>query len=426
MFGSSSSPPAFFNNKYRWGDQWHSTLLKISSVGLLILVCGFYVAPEVAAIQTGFYLTLLLPALLLIALRKDWSFAFSWQFASFLLLPLVLAVSSLWASAEEADIQRTFPYYLKIALYLTLFYCTLFFVMERYGDAILRHWLLWLIIIGTASCIASLLSYIQADGLERLHRIGGISLGGDIDKTSLLYGFFAFFCCYGLTQGKYWRWLSLAGLLLACGYALLSQTKLPFVMVGAAVLCAAVITGRSSWTKLLLLLCAFTALPLIYLTIYGDLPLLHRTTAYSARIELWRQAFEQFMESPLLGSGLMYKRYLELSNVLPHPHNYLVDIARFSGLIGVTAAALQLITAAWILREPRKVLDWIPGLYIVWLGFGTLAMLIYAQQPLVKPSYIWFLYWIPLAVILVRCQLTTGTSKAHDTPTNSSLSESHG
>ena len=426
MSGSSSTISDFFCNRYRWGSRWNSALLKIASIGLLFLVCGFYVAPEVATIQTTFYLTLLLPAMLLVISRRDWSFVYSWQLFSFCLLPLLLATSSLWALEVHADIQRDFPYYLKIALYLILFYCALYMVMERYGDTVLQRWLQWLIPVGLISCGLSLVSYIHSGGLDHLRRIGGISLDGDIDKTGLLYGFFAFFCCYGLSLGKYWRWLSLAGLFLACAYALVSQTKIPLAMVGVAIVIAAISSRRVSWKTAALLLGVLSTLPVAYLLLFGELPFMHRSNAYSVRIELWRQAFDQFLQSPLVGSGLMYKRYIELNSVLPHPHNYLIDIARFSGILGVAAAAIQLLTAAWVIRKPKYWLNWLCGVFIVWFAFGTLAMLIYAQQPLVKPSYIWFLYWIPLAVILVRSQLKNEASSANELTDNLLISESQG
>ncbi|QIL91222.1 O-antigen ligase family protein [Microbulbifer harenosus] len=417
MSGSNSITLDSCANDYRWSERWASGLLKLTGVGLLILACGFYVVPHVAKLQTAFYLTLLLPALLLLMTRRDLSFLLSWQFVVFCTLPLLLAISSLWASSEEADIQREFSYYLKVTLYLALFYVALYLTLEKHGDKILVRIFQWLIPIGIISCAISLINYVVAGGLESFRRIGGISLEGDIDKTGMLYGFLALFCCYGLTLGKYWRWLSWTGLLLCCIYILLSQTKIPIVMVLVAIILATLISGGSRWLKALLLVGGVIALPLIYLAIYGDLPLLHRDIAYSARIDLWLMTFNQFAESPLVGSGLMYKQFLNLGPaVLPHPHNYLFDIARFTGLIGVTAALAQLFAAAWPMRHRRTWTQWIPGLYAIWLGFGVLAMLIYAQQPLVKPSYIWFFYWIPLAVLLARSQLTSRINADHPNP----------
>ncbi|WP_193162148.1 O-antigen ligase family protein [Microbulbifer hainanensis] len=428
MFGSSSTDSTTLKSRYR-GDnpRWIGGLLAFASAGLLLMLCGFYLLPEVARIQTTFYLTLLLPTLLLLGWRRDFGFLYSWQFAVFCGLPLLLAISALWAPADGGDVRRDFPFYMKLVAYLALFYCALYLVLEHRGQAQLQRWLLWLIPVGTLSCIASLVHYGLDGGFEHLRRIGGISLDGDIDKTAMLYGFHSLFCCYGISRNsRRWKLLSWSGLAISCFYVLLSQTKVPIVMGAAAVVLAALVSG-SRMLRIAVAL-AFVAAPLGYMVIFGDLPLMHRSTAYSIRLELWGKAYNEFLQSPLIGSGMMYKWFLDMNVVLPHPHNYLLDIARFSGLLGVAFALAQLFAAAQAARNPRDWFQWVPGLFIAWFGFGLLAMLVYAQQPLVRPSYIWFYYWIPLAVLLVLNQLSCAERRraaatVAGTPT---IAESHG
>ena len=430
MSGSSSIESV--TARYRGNSpRWIEGLLNFASGGLLLVLCGFYVVPAVAGVQTTFYLTALPAALLLLGWRRDFRFVLSWQFATFCALPLLLALSSLWAPAQGADEQREFSYYLKLVAYLALFYCVLYLVLERRGPALLEKWLLWLIPVGALSCIASLVQYGLQGGFEHLQRIGGISLEGDIDKTALLYAFHALFCCYGATrESRRWRQLSWAGLLISCAYILLSQTKIPIVMAAVAI-CLAAIASDSRAIRILIVLAVLAVVPLGYLALFGDLPLLHRSVAYSVRLELWGKAYDEFARSPLIGSGLMYKQFIDMGQVLPHPHNYLLDIARFSGLAGVFAALAQLLAVAWTSRSPRDWFRWIPGLYTAWFGFGVLAMLIYAQQPLVKPSYIWFFYWIPLAILLAQSQLPAADSlrarrPAEPISSNPPIAESHG
>lgn len=413
MSGSSSisAPLPLFRQAE---SRWIAGLFKLAGAGLLLLLCGFYIAPEVSRIQTGFYLTLLPAALLLLCWRRDFSFLFSWQFLSFLALPALLALSSLWATPEQADVERDPGFYLKLVVYLGLFYSALYMVLERRGTALLESWLRWLIAIGLVSCIASLVQYGLDGGFARLHRIGGISLEGDIDKTGLLYGFHTLFCCYGLTlDSRRWRLISWTGLLTSCVYIVVSQTKIPIVIAGVSILLATLATGPRL-AKIALLCGLLLAVPLGYLLIFGDLPLLHRGNAYSIRLDLWGKTFDQFLQSPLIGSGLVHKLYLELDRTLPHPHNYLLDVARFCGLLGVAACLWQLGAAACAVLSQEKLFNWVPGIYALWFGFGVLAMLIYAQQPLVKPSYIWFLYWVPLAILLVHSQLRAAATEETD------------
>ncbi|MEW5248362.1 O-antigen ligase family protein [Microbulbifer sp. 2201CG32-9] len=406
MSGSEINNAILSPGLYRQQDsKWIAGLSTLAYGGMFLLLCGFYLAPKVAGVQTAFYLTLLPAALLLMLWRRDYRFIWSWQFAAFCTLPLVLALSTLWASADVADVQRKTSFYFKLVLYLALFYCGTYLVLERRGDRALHQWLLALIAVGLVSGLASLITYGLDDDLLRFRRIRGISLEGDIDKTGLLFGFHALFCCYGIAQSaRPWRWLSWSGLVVSCLYIVLSQTKLPLVMALCALLLAAFISG-SRLLRGLLLLAALAALPLGYLALFGDLPLLHRSNAYSVRLELWGQAWREFVQAPLLGSGLVHKQFIKLHHLLPHPHNYLLDVARFSGLLGLTACAWQGLGAVYTVLSREQLLTWIPGLIAAWFGFGTLAMAIYAQQPLVKPSYIWFFYWIPLALLLARSQL---------------------
>ncbi|MFS1524618.1 O-antigen ligase family protein [Microbulbifer sp. 2304DJ12-6] len=403
MLDLGSTPSSPFPTHYRQqGSKWIAGLLQLTRLGLLLLLCGFYLAPKVSGVQTSFYLTLLPAALLLMLWRKDFRFVCSWQFSAFLSLPVILALSTLWASGDSADVQREALYYWKLVLYLALFYVAIYCLLERCGDAVLHQLLLALIAVGLLSGLASLAAYGFADGFQRFHRIGGISLQGNIDKTAMLFGFHCLFCCYGITRSsRLWRILSWSGLLVSCVYILLSQTKIPIAMAGVAVLLAALITP-SRLLKALILLTLLVVFPVTYLVLFGDLPLLHRGRAYTVRLELWGKVYDEFMRSPIMGSGLVHKQFIKVGQLLPHPHNYLLDVARFSGLLGLLACAWQGLGALSTVLGKKKLLSWIPGLVAAWFLFGVLAMLVYAQQPLVKPSYIWFFYWAPLAILLAR------------------------
>ncbi|MCQ3828843.1 O-antigen ligase family protein [Microbulbifer elongatus] len=409
MSGTSSAPSAPTNPTHmvfrQENSRWLLSLIKVASAALILILCAYYFAPKIARVQTAFYLTLLPTTLLLLCWRRNFQFLYAWQFVTFLLPPLLLAVSTLWADNTQADVFREPGYYFKLVAYLALFYCCLYFVLEQKGEAVLERWLLWLIPAGLISAIASLFMYGQDGGFSNLRRIGGISLEGDIDKTGMLYGFHALFCCYGLMlESRRWRLISAAALLASCTYIFFSQTKIPIVMATVSLLLA-VCTLGSKAAKGLLVLIIIAAVPLGYQLAFGDLPLLQRSNAYSIRIELWSKALEGFAQSPWIGNGLSHKVFLDLHTTLPHPHNYLVDIARFCGLLGLAAFLWQLASVGLIVLRNYREIDWLKAVYIGWFGFGVLAMLVYAQQPLTKPNYMWFFYWIPLAVLLVLSQL---------------------
>ncbi|MFA0813002.1 O-antigen ligase family protein [Microbulbifer epialgicus] len=406
--GSNHSPTAPLRYLHQ-DSKWIIGLLRTVYLGLFILLCGFYLAPKESGVQTTFYLTLLPATLLLLLWRRDYRFAYSWQFAAFCSLSFILTLSTFWADGDNADVIRETTYYWKLLFYLAIFYCAIHILLEQYGDMLLRRLLLAIITVGFISGLASLIAYGIDGGFQRFYRIGGISLEGNIDKTGMLFGFHALFCCYGLTRpSRLWRWVSWTGLVTSAVYILLSQTKIPIVMVGLAILLAAMVTP-SRLLKAFVLVALFAIIPITYSAVFGDLPLLHRGNAYAVRLELWRKVFDEFMLSPVIGSGLVHKQFIELNHMLPHPHNYLLDVARFSGLLGIAACVWQGLGALSAVMTKEKILSWIPGLYVAWFLFGTLAMLIYAQQPLVKPNYIWFFYWAPLAILLARSYLEKNT-----------------
>ncbi|WP_197023824.1 O-antigen ligase [Microbulbifer sp. HZ11] len=409
MFGTSSTPSVPNNPTnmlFRQEDsRWLSSLVTFAGAALILILCAYYFAPKIARVQTAFYITLLPTTLLLLCWRRNFQFLWSWQFATFMLPPLLLALSTLWADKTQADVFREPGYYFKLVAYLALFYCCLYFVLEQKGEAALERWLLWLIPVGLVSAIASLIMYGQDGGFTDFRRIGGISLEGDIDKTGMLYGFHALFCCYGLTlTSRKWRLISAAALFASCTYIFFSQTKIPIVMAILALLFA-VCTLGSKAAKGILVLVIIAAVPLGYQLMFGELPLLQRSNAYSIRLELWSKALEGFAQSPWIGNGLSHKVFLDLHTTLPHPHNYLVDIARFCGVLGLSAFLWQLAAVGLTVLKNYRQIDWLKAVYIGWFGFGVLAMLVYAQQPLTKPNYMWFFYWIPLAVLLVLSQL---------------------
>ncbi|AQQ66654.1 hypothetical protein Mag101_02565 [Microbulbifer agarilyticus] len=393
------------------GSRWLNGLINFAGAALIVMLCAYFFAPKIARIQTIFYLTILPAGLLLLCWRRDFYFLKSWQFATFLLPPLILALSALWADKAQADVYREPQYYLKLVTYLAIFYCCLYFVLERRGEAALEGWLLWLIPAGLISATASLLAYGADGGFVHFRRIRGISLEGDIDKTGMLHGFHALFCCYGLTiKSRFWRWISLAALAASCTYILFSQTKIPIVMATTALLLAACTLGNKA-VKVTCALLVISAVPLSYQLLFGELPLLQRSLAYSVRIELWSKALEGFTQAPMIGAGLSHKVFLDVHTTLPHPHNYLIDIVRFCGLLGLVAFLWQLVAVCASLLKQRPQINWLRVTFFLWLSFGVLAMLVYAQQPLTKPNYIWFFYWIPLAVQLVLSQLRSTKSR---------------
>ena len=93
-----------------------------------------------------------------------------------------------------------------------------------------------------------------------------------------------------------------------------------------------------------------------------------RDTGASDRLELLSDSWDQFLEAPVLGSGL------EESNRRDYPHNVVVESFMATGLVGGVAFLLIIISAAWV--AVRAIFTGAPH---GWLALICLQYLIGAQ-----------------------------------------------
>ncbi|MCY1514698.1 hypothetical protein D9M68_492470 [compost metagenome] len=196
------------------------------------------------------------------------------------------------------------------------------------------------------------------------------------------YGAFLYF-----NQSR-WVWLCL--MLAFLGAGVLSRNKAAYAMAAISVLLVAVI--------------AFVK-PTIFLG-----------RGFSYRPELWSGGITLLLENWVHGLG--FKEYwIEIASLKTssrHPHNMFLDIGiRF----GVTGLLLWLGLWCWTGWRAFKNRNAPLGLAVValWLYSG-LVVLTEGTVPWVKPSPIWFVTWLPVALVLVIDSLARQRDRDRGSP----------
>lgn len=111
------------------------------------------------------------------------------------------------------------------------------------------------------------------------------------------------------------------------------------------------------------------------------------TTAPDAawRLAAWDQAVTDIAENPVAGSGLGAQFQFQFAGVViaEFPHNSVLDVAWYSGLLGLAAfSAIQLLFVArvWAMRDDLRRIGWRPeillGAWVLLLGAASFNVLL--------------------------------------------------
>jgi O-antigen ligase len=390
-----------------WVARIDTACANLAALGLLAMVCGFFLLRDYGDIARIFYLLILLPVLLSLPWRLAGIRAEHWPYwAALIAAPLLLALSALWTQPGQMAEGRSVFYFQKPLFFLLALLLGCQAAMARWPQlptVLVRA----IVLAALPSAMISLALYLpDAISSGNWERMAGFSMRGDINVTATLFGVTALLCAYGLLHWAHsWRPLLLASLLASILVSLLSQSKVPLLCCAVAMGWLALVAWRyqSLALRIWLLLLPLTLL-VAYFLYFGRIPLLHRAEGYTIRLELWSQALDQFLQYPWLGHGLGTRLELccfngEITNM--HAHNLVLDTLRFAG-IGAAALLIGqiLFIALCGIRQLRADRSMAPVL--IWWLTGVFFLLTNGQQPLVKPHHIWFFYWIPSCLILAR------------------------
>jgi len=352
-----------------------------------------------------FYLFVLLPSLLLLpgAIRK---FRFNDKYyILFMLFPIYLCVSFLWAADE--NIQRDFLFHLRNLFCVFLYVIGLWLIMGR-KRRFVRNLLIFLFFTGYFTSVVSLVNYFYLYGLTVKNVMEGYFIDNS-NKIGSIYSihvclsiFFLFFPHKFIEINKAYI-LPATAIILSCSVIFLSQAVIPWLII--AVFIVGMLIKKWHWFKILSLFFVIISVGLGLLYYFDLFESLIGMTRVQARIHLVRQAIEQMDGHYLFGIGLVYK--LPLINLFgnginPHPHNIFVDCFRFGGLVGLTLVLGQFFLLIKIgVRLAKDSVEY--GFILFWFIAGVIVLSFYGQQPLIRPGgYLWFFYWTPGLLLLVK------------------------
>ncbi|GAB2190343.1 O-antigen ligase WaaL [Sessilibacter sp. MAH1] len=378
-----------------WLNFWFGALL----VGFYCVTVGFFVFPSNSGIQSGFYSLVALPTAMILIYQRP-SQLNTKLFLLFLAAPIYLAVSSFWADPNVADTYREPLFFLKLSLLLFLFFISIRLLFDRYQQ-FLEIWIYVFAIIGSVSALVGLVDYIiehHAVLPARFPRFKGVIWGGDTNRVAAFYGIGFLANLYLLNKGTL-KFKIIAGLglipILMC--ILLAQSKAPLVMLGLAVLgFSATGLKRKNYLWLGITLIIFSGIAAWL--VFGN-NTFARSYSFFIRGEIWSKALEQLGDQWFWGAGLNYRvNLIADGTTFGQAHNLLIDAMRFGGVVVVTLLSAQILCALYLYIS-RIQLTALNIFLLAWFLTGLATALVEAQQPLIRPSYIWLLYWIPLALI---------------------------
>jgi len=386
-------------------EKYYKILINIIYLGLFLFIGGIYFLRDSGDIPRIFYLMVLLPCLLLLPkIVKEFNFN-NKAYIIFLLLPMYLCISFLWA--QEENIKRDFTFHLR-NLFCVFFYMLGLWSVMKEKQKFITKLLIFLFISGFFTSVISVVYYFLEYGFTTNNVLVGYFIDNS-NKVGSLYSIHFCLCAFLLFNKKIFSYGALGNTLMILALIVdvmvifLSQAIVPWLII--AIFFAMVIMRDWHWLNILVfssfvLLAGFGLI--YYLDMLGHLISMNRV---QARIDLVQKAIAQMDGQYLFGIGLCYK--LPLVNLFgtgtnPHPHNIFVDCFRFGGMVGLFLIVGQFF---YLIRAGLKsIQDNVEvGFILFWFVAGTILLSFYGQQPLARPGgYIWFFYWIPGTILLVK------------------------
>ncbi|WP_342243637.1 O-antigen ligase family protein [Pseudomonas sp. OTU5201] len=320
--------------------------------------------PKIHKVFAGLYLAISIWYMFVVVMSSD-----GWDEVRELKLPFYIALSLLGVMVAAMHLKERFRDLLLLCCIFGGFAagvtCLYLYVTQGY---VLHHRIasvgVWRVIIPAAQATGALAIVTAMLGLEHRRHAWVIPA-----VLLALVGYAAFLY---FNQSR-WVWVSL--MLSLVGVGMLLRSRIVYVVVAISVVLIAVIMVFK--------------------------PTLMMSRGLSYRPELWMGGFSLMLENWLYGLG--FKEYwiqiAELKTSARHPHNLFLDIGIRFGVLGLLLWIGIWCWAGWAAFKHRKA----PvgrAAVALWLYSGV-VVLTEGTAPWVKPSPIWFVTWLPVALVLV-------------------------
>lgn len=383
----------------------NSVLAHTVGYGLITVSSFYFILPELSGVKTLTYLLIILPSALLLLLNPQ-SLKFlrqptAWMFFA---LPIYLCLSNLWENSGTAV--KPFSFFAKQVAFLLL---AAFGIREALlkNKPLITQLFHCVFISGVIGATLSLLQHVFLHDIYWIKSENRLLMGfafNDSNKTASLHAIHLCLAYYLYTRATQPSNLKISLFVTVITLDILviyySCAKIPLLVVQ---LLAILFALRTKIVPMRLALVIVTATLAITMLIFPDnISQLWLNYSLQIRLKLLLDAISQGTEHFFWGSGLIYK-WKTLGH--PHTHNFILDIFRFGGLLGVFLSALHIAVVTFCYAQTRHKKN--SGFVYGWFLLGVLFLLFYGQQPLTRPGgYIWIFYWIPAILVVTSYSIS--------------------
>lgn len=356
----------------------------------LIFIISTFILDD-SKYKTLFYITLPIPALLLIKELLNYNKETLHVFISLTAVLIYFSISTLWSN--EPNLIENLKYSLLILLFfiLSLEYCKQ--VKYKTTVKILFYFTSFLALFYLASFIYTYGFNIPVQIRLNLSDILSPSENNPI-SSGVILGVIFLISLEMIKNSSKKELLIIILTIISTGLLLiLTKSRGPLISLFIATTLTLIIK-RDTKTLITVSALSFCCLLLLLTTdLYSTL--MQRLEQPNYRLAIWKETLLMMENSWLFGQGIGGKAGINIGTGslagFTHSHSFMLEAFRTGGVFGL------IIFAGFILNTTlQSIKNNNYGLFFAWLIFGMLCLSTNGRFPLMRPNIEWFCFWIPL------------------------------
>ena len=369
-------------------EQREQKMLAWAYPGLWVFVTAFLWSPSRDGVEIIYALTLFIPLLAVLPLRKPDLYHYG-GFAT--LAALAYAGWSLISSLWGADSGFFLLQWLVLAVWLT----GSSLVLHQRAATLENLWP-WLIGLGALTALVNILVFYSGHSLSE--RLEGITIARAPTLVGQIYGVAALVAIVyswhtaSFTSALGWSAAAIPALA-AVG---LSQSRGPLLALAFALLVGLVWLKPSRKLLAVQFAAALLVLTAVWILLPIEKALMERGASF--RDEIWMHLWQEMLAEPvrfIWGLGMTQETVIPMARgEFHHAHNAWLEIMYRTGIIGLGLALVHLGYLLWTaFRQPQL------GILALWLVYGCGCLLVDSRSLFWEIDAKWFMYWIPAGLL---------------------------
>lgn len=366
-------------------------LLVLLSIGMFVATAGYNIFWDGSKFHTAFYLCLLLPGLVYVAMDLN-------VLKRVYHNPVtILALVYLFTAVLSAFYPGTVNSPEKELIQVTLIVLSLFVIAQfvtKNPELFTKILVIGVVAVALAA-FYHLYKYYFVEGNSYTRRLSGYLLPGNPLHLAGSYGFS--FMASILLLIKYRRQPLMVALLAVSGgtifLAIIATQSRSFFL---ALLTAMVISYVGRGKKSVILIILFT-ITVILLGLYLNPEILGRTQFY--RLQIWQDVLQLILEKPLFGWGADYDPTIKMAgDTFIDTHNiFLMVWLKYGALSLVALLLLYGYSLVVIMKNRDNELLRLGGALLV---FGVSMLFFEGHDIITKPNRMWLMVWVPIGIVM--------------------------